>query len=136
MPPPAEVRFRVRYAETDQMGVVYYSNYLVWMEVARVEWCRQQGSNYREMERDAGILLAVAECTCRYHAPARFDDEIVVKTWIEKAHSRLVTFAYEMRLAPDGTLLASGITRHLILNRDFQRIRLPEKYYAIFGLVT
>src|SRR5215469_2083161 len=119
MPPAAEVRFRVRYAETDQMGVVYYSNYLVWMEVARVEWCRQQGSNYREMERDAGILLAVAECTCRYHAPARFDDEIVVKTWIERAHSRLVTFPYEMRLSPDGTLLASGTTRHLILNREF-----------------
>jgi acyl-CoA thioester hydrolase len=136
MPPPAEVRFRVRYAETDQMGVVYYSNYLVWMEVARVEWCRQQGSNYREMERDAGILLAVAECTCRYHAPARFDDEIVVKTWIDRAHSRLVTFAYEMRLFPGGTLLASGTTRHLILNREFQRIRLPEKYHAIFGLET
>jgi acyl-CoA thioester hydrolase len=116
------------------MGVVYYSNYLVWMEIGRVEWCRQRGSSYREMERDSGILLAVAECTCRYHAAARYDDEIVVKTWIEKAHSRLITFAYEMRLAADGTVVASGTTRHLILNREFQRTRLPEKYLGMFGL--
>jgi acyl-CoA thioester hydrolase len=136
MPPPAETRLRVRYAETDQMGVVYYSNYLIWMEIGRVEWCRQRGSSYREMERDSGILLAVAECTCRYHAAARYDDEIVVKTWIEKAHSRLITFAYEMRLAADGTVLASGTTRHLILNREFQRTRLPEKYLGMFGLAT
>jgi len=134
MPPITETRFRVRYAETDQMGVVYYSNYLVWMEVGRVEWCRQRGCNYREMERDSGILLAVAECTCRYHAPARYDDEIVVKTWIEKAHPRLVTFAYEIRLSADSSMLASGATRHLILDREFRRTRLPEKYFAMFGL--
>jgi acyl-CoA thioester hydrolase len=134
MPPPAEIRIRVRYAETDQMGVVYYANYLVWMEIARVEWCRQRGSNYRDMEREGGILLAVAECQCRYHAAARFDDEIVVKTWIEKAHPRLVTFAYEMRLAAGGTMIASGTTRHLILNREFQRTRLPERYLGMFGL--
>lgn len=135
MTPSAETRVRVRYADTDQMGVVYYSNYLVWMEIGRVEWCRQRGCNYREMERESGILLAVAECTCRYHAPARFDDEIVVKTWIERAHPRLVTFAYEMRLAVDGSILASGTTRHLILDREFRRTRLPEKYFAMFGLV-
>src|SRR3974377_865416 len=131
MSPPAETRFRVRYAETDQMGVVYYSNYLVWMEIARVEWCRQRGHNYREMERESGILLAVAECTCRYLAPARFDDEIVVKTWVERPHARLVTFAYEIRLAAGATILATGATRHLILDRDFRRIRLPEKYFAM-----
>jgi acyl-CoA thioester hydrolase len=134
MPPAAETRFRVRYAETDQMGVVYYSNYLVWMEIGRVEWCRQRGCNYREMECD-GILLAVAECTCRYRAPARYDDEIVVKTWIERAHPRLVSFAYEIRLAANDTMLASGATRHLILNREFQRTRLPEKYYGMFGML-
>jgi len=134
MPPSAEIRFRVRYAETDQMGVVYYSNYLVWMEIGRVEWCRQRGSSYRDMERDGGILLAVAECHCRYHAPARFDDEIVVKTWVEKAHPRLVTFAYEVCLAADDTMLASGTTRHMILNREFRRTRLPERYLGMFGL--
>jgi len=134
MPPAAETRFRVRYAETDQMGVVYYSNYLVWMEIGRVEWCRQRGCNYREMERDSGILLAVAECTCRYHAPARYDDEIVVTTWIERAHPRMVNFAYEIRLAANDTMLASGNTRHLILDREFRRTRLPEKYHGMFGL--
>lgn len=78
----AEVRFRVRYAETDQMGVVYYANYLVWMEVGRVELCRACGFNYREMEEQAGVFLAVAEATCRYASPARYDDEVTVRTWI------------------------------------------------------
>ena len=67
---------RVRYAETDQMGVVYYANYLIWMEVGRVEFCRAQGIRYRDMEGDDGILLVVAEANCRYLAPARYDDEV------------------------------------------------------------
>jgi acyl-CoA thioester hydrolase len=129
-----ETRLRVRYAETDQMGVVYYSNYLVWMEIGRVEWCKQHGCNYREMERDDGILLAVAECQCRYLAPARFDDEILVETWVERAHTRLVTFSYEMRLAGEDRKLASGFTRHIILDREFRRTRLPAKYFPMFGL--
>jgi acyl-CoA thioester hydrolase len=131
----AEARFRVRYAETDQMGVVYYANYLVWMEIGRVEWCKQRGCSYREMELGDGILLAVAECQCRYLAPARFDDEVVVETWIEQAHSRLITFAYEMRLAGEEKKLASGSTRHIILDRAFRRTRLPAKYFPMFGLV-
>jgi acyl-CoA thioester hydrolase len=130
---PNETRFRVRYAETDQMGVVYYSNYLVWMEIGRVEWCKQQGCSYREMEGEDGILLAVAECQCRYLAPARFDDEIVVKTWVERANPRLITFAYDLQLAGDRKL-ASGFTRHLILDREFRRMRLPKKYFPMFGL--
>jgi acyl-CoA thioester hydrolase len=134
MPAINETRFRVRYAETDQMGVVYYSNYLVWMEVGRVEWCKQQGCSYREMELEDGILLAVAECQCRYLAPARFDDEIVVQTWIGQANFRIVTFNYEMRLACEDKKLAAGYTRHIILDREFRRARLPEKYYPMFGL--
>jgi acyl-CoA thioester hydrolase len=129
-----ETRFRVRYAETDQMGVVYYSNYLVWMEIGRVEWCKQQGCSYREMELEDGILLAVAECQCRYLAPARFDDLIVIKTWLDRAHSRMVTFAYEMRLACEDKKLATGCTSHIILDRNFTRTRLPEKYFPMFGL--
>jgi acyl-CoA thioester hydrolase len=136
MIPANETRFRVRYAETDQMGVVYYSNYLIWMEIGRVEWCKQQGCNYREMELEDGILLAVAECQCRYLAPARFDDEIVVKTWIEQAHSRLISFAYEMRLACEDKKLASGFTRHFILDRQFRRTRLPAKYFPMFGVTV
>jgi len=130
----AETRLRVRYAETDQMGVVYYSNYFVWMEVGRVEFCKAAGFNYRDMEREDGILLAVAECQCRYLAPARFDDEVVVKTWVERAHARLVTFGYEMRLCENGRKLATGHTSHIIVNREFQRTRLPEKYFSMFGI--
>jgi len=129
-----ETRIRVRYAETDQMGVVYYANYLVWMEVGRVELCKASGFNYRDMERDDGVLMAVAEANCRYSAAARFDDEVIVRTWIESANPRTVTFAYEMRSAEDGRKLASGHTRHLLVDREFRRTRLPEKYFKMFGL--
>src|ERR1700746_2421608 len=106
MRPVTETRLRVRYAETDQMGVVYYSNYLVWMEVGRVELCKACGFNYRDMEHQDGVFLAVAEANCRYRSPAKFDDEVVVRTWIEKAATRGVTFAYEMRIADSGRPLA------------------------------
>ena len=134
MPPTAETRIRVRYAETDHMGVVYYANYLVWMEVGRVELCKACGFNYRDMEREDGVLMAVAEANCRYAAAARFDDEVVIKTWIESANPRTVTFAYEMSLAEDGRKLASGHTRHLFVDREFRRTRLPAKYFRLFGL--
>ena len=101
MKPSAETRLRVRYAETDQMGVVYYANYLVWMEVGRVELCKACGFNYRDMEQQDGVKMAVAEAHCRYSSAARFDDEVIVRTWIEDANPRIVTFAYEMRLAGD-----------------------------------
>src|SRR5208283_148703 len=106
MQPAIETRLRVRYAETDQMGVVYYANYLVWMEVGRVELCKALGFSYRDMEREDGVLLAVAEACCRYRSPARFDDEVIVKAWIEEANPRMVTFAYEMRLAEGDRTLA------------------------------
>jgi acyl-CoA thioester hydrolase len=125
---------RVRYAETDRMGVVYYANYLVWMEVGRVDLCKALGFNYREMEDEDGIFLAVAESHCRYRSPARFDDEVTVKTWIEEAHSRMATFAYEMSLAEDGRVLATGYTRHIFVDGRMERARLPRKYYAMFGL--
>ena len=130
----AETRLRARYAETDQMGVVYYANYLVWMEVGRVELCKKLGFDYRDMELD-GILMAVVEANCRYLSPARFDDEVVVRTWIEEANPRVIKFAYEMRAAEEDRKLASGFTRHLLVDRQFQRIRLPEKYFPMFGLL-
>ena len=134
MPPFTETRLRVRYAETDQMGVVYYANYYIWMEVARVELCKARGFNYRDMEQVDGILMAVAESACRYRAPARFDDEILVKTWIEDADPRTVTIRYEMRLAEGGRVLATGQTRHLFVNREMRKARLPQKYFAMFGI--
>ena len=134
MKPAHETRLRVRYAETDQMGVVYYANYLVWMEVARLEFCRARGFNYRDMELDDGIFLAVAEANCRYRFPARFDDEVVVKTWIDEGNARMVTFAYEMRLTGNDRRLATGSTRHVFVSREMRPARLPEKYYALFGI--
>jgi len=124
----------VRYAETDQMGVVYYGNYLVWMEAGRVDLCKACGFNYRDMEHEDGIYLAVAEASCRYRAPARFDDEVIVKTWIEDVNTRIVIFQYEMRLAADDRVLATGSTRHVFVSRLMQRVRLPEKYHALFGV--
>src|SRR6185369_10620852 len=134
MKPSVETRVRVRYAETDQMGVVYYANYLVWMEVGRVELCRFCGFNYRDMEREDGILLAVAEANCRYASPARYDDEVIIKTSVEEAGGRMVTFAYEMRLADDDRKLATGFTRHIFLTRDLRPTRLPRKYFRMFGI--
>jgi acyl-CoA thioester hydrolase len=129
-----ETRLRVRYAETDQMGVVYYANYLVWMEVGRVDLCRALGFNYGDIEREDGVLLAVAEACCRYLSPARFDDEVIVKTWIEAANTRMATFGYEMRLAEGDRVLATGQTRHIFVDREMRRARLPQKYHAMFGV--
>jgi acyl-CoA thioester hydrolase len=129
----AEARIRVRYAETDQMGVVYYANYLIWMEIGRVELCRSCGFNYRDMEREDGIFLAVAESSCRYRSPAKYDDEVVIRTWIEDASKRMITFHYEMRVE-GGVVVATGSTRHVFLNRELQITRLPEKYFPMFGI--
>ncbi len=129
-----ETRVRARYAETDQMGVVYYSNYLIWMEVGRVEYCKAFGFSYKEMEECDGVLLAVAEANCRYSYPARFDEEVIVRTWVEAANSRMVTFAYEMRLAENGRKVVSGYTRHVFVGRDLKPCRMPQKYRAKFGL--
>jgi acyl-CoA thioester hydrolase len=127
-------RVRVRYAETDQMGVVYHANYIVWMEVGRVEFCRANGLSYREMEDDGALHLAVIEANCRYIAPARYDDEVEIETIIEKATTRGVHFAYTMRNAGTGQKLAEGFSRHLFLDRDLKPMRLPERFYPQFGL--
>jgi acyl-CoA thioester hydrolase len=129
-----QTRVRVRYAETDQMGVVYYANYLVWMEVARVELCKALGFRYRDMELEDGVMLAVIEAQCRYLHPARFDEEVILDTRIAEASSRLVEFAYEMRLADNGRKLATGSTRHIFCNREMKPVRMPEKYRAAFGI--
>ncbi|MGP8242932.1 MAG: acyl-CoA thioesterase [Bryobacteraceae bacterium] len=133
MSAPSQTSLRVRYAETDQMGVVHHANYLVWMEVGRVELCKSLGFNYRDMERDDGIYLVVAEATCRYRAPARFDDEVIVKTWVESANKRIVVFAYEIRSGD--RVLATASTRHVFVSRQMERTRLPQKYYSLFGIV-
>jgi acyl-CoA thioester hydrolase len=127
-----ETRLRVRYAETDQMGVVYHANYLVWMEVGRVEYCRAAGVRYKEMEGADGIYLAVVEAHCRFVRPARYDEEVTVETWIEAATRRKLEFGYRMRR--DAVELATGSTKHIFLDRTMKPARLPEKYMAAFGV--
>lgn len=131
---PVETQLRVRYAETDQMGIVYHANYLVWMEIGRVEFCRAHGLRYRDMERDDGILLAVVEASCRYVSPALYDEEVIVKTWIESAHSRMLRFGYEVLEASARRILATGETRHIFCDRDRKPMKLPVKYRPAFGL--
>jgi acyl-CoA thioester hydrolase len=129
-----ETRLRVRYVETDQMGVVHHAAYLVWMELARVEFCRAAGFDYREIELQGGVMLAVVETHCRHLAPARFDDEVKVKVWIQSASPRLVCFGYEMRRAEDDRLLATGDTKHVFCNREMRPVKLPQKYRRLFGI--
>jgi acyl-CoA thioester hydrolase len=132
-----DARVRVRYAETDQMGVVYHANYLIWMEVGRVEYWRTAGLRYRDMERD-GILPVVAEANCRYRAPAFYDEEIVIQTRIAEINARMMRFDYEMRAASeDGSgqrVIAVGYTKHIFCGRDRRPCRMPEKYHEILGI--
>ena len=123
---------RVRYAETDQMGVVYHANYLIWMEVARTELCKYQGFRYRDMEGVDGVLLAVTEANCRYLSAARYDEEIAVTARIAEANRRFVTFEYEMRC--EGRKVATGYTKHIFLSREMRPVRLPDKYAPLFGI--
>lgn len=129
-----ESAINVRYAETDQMGIVYYANYLVWFEVGRVAWCRAKGFNYRDMELETGCLLMVAEASCRYKAPARFDDDIIVRTALSSASAVVIRFVYEIKNRNDGRLLAAGTTAHVVADRKLRPARLPEQYRKYFSL--
>jgi len=131
-----ETRFRVRYAETDQMGVVYYANYLVWMELGRVEYCRAAGVRYKDMEQHDGILLAVVDAHCRYLLPARYDEEIVIRTSISRANRRIIEFRYEIQDAATEQRLAEGETKHVFLGPNMKPVRLPEKYCSFFGIAA
>ena len=127
-----ETRLRVRYAETDQMGVVYHANHLIWFEVGRVELLREMGFSYRDMEREEGRFIAVAEVQCRYRAPVYYDDEVVVRTRLKKVRESVVIFAYELLRADDRTLLAEGETTHIVTDSTMEVAALPEKYLTVF----
>jgi len=123
---------RVRYAETDQMGVVYHSNYLIWFEVGRVELMRSLGFNYKQMEVDDDTFIVVADVHCRYHHPALYDDLLTVRTRILEAKSRTLKFGYELFRQPDNKLLATGHTVHVACNRAGHVKHFPEKYKQVF----
>lgn len=128
-----ETKVRVRYAETDQMGVVYHSNFIVWFEVGRVELLRQLGFRYRDMERNADCHIAVADVRCRYKAPARYDDEIIIRTRLKNVRDSLLHFGYEILRAEDKLLLAEGETTHVVVNGKFEKRPLPEPYRSMFA---
>jgi acyl-CoA thioester hydrolase len=127
-----ETRLRVRYAETDQMGVVYHSNYLIWFEVGRAELMRQLGLDYKALEREENCGIAVVEVTCRYKCPARYDDEILVRTRITAVRGPVVKFAYQVLRAADEKLLCEGTTVHVTVDLDMKKRNLPEKYAERF----
>jgi len=123
---------RVRYAETDQMGVVYHSNYLIWFEVGRVELMRSYGFDYKRMEIEDDCHLVVADLHCRYHHPARYDELLVVRTRILEAKNRMLKFGYELFRKDDHKLLATGETTHISCRRDGRVIHFPERYKSAF----
>jgi acyl-CoA thioester hydrolase len=130
---------RVRYAETDQMGVVYYANFFVWFEIGRVELLRQLGFDYKRMEVADDCLLPVVDATCRYKSPARYDDWIVIETRVSAMRSSVLKFAYNVYRAAetneDGSetpekLLATGETTHVIVGKSLDKSALPERYVS------
>ena len=125
----SETTVRVRYAETDAMGVAYHSNHIVWFEVGRVELFRSRGKSYREMESD-GYHLTVGEVRCRYHSPARYDDLLTVRARVKSGNARLIKFEYEI-LGEDGARVATGETMHIVTGRDGKARPLAEKYLAL-----
>ena len=127
-----ETRLRVRYAETDQMGVVYHSNHLIWFEVGRVELMRKMGFSYRDMEREDGRFIAVAEVNCRYRAPAYYDDEILIRTRLKTVRESVVVFSYELLRADSKALVAEGETTHIVTDAKMKIAALPEKYLTAF----
>jgi acyl-CoA thioester hydrolase len=125
-------RIRVRYAETDRMGVVYYANYLVWFEVGRTEWLRDTGSTYLELERD-GLALPVIEARCEYHRPARYDDDLEISTTGTLLSPVRVRFDYEVWRPGEASPLAEGYTIHASLDRNGRPRRLPPPLLETFG---
>ncbi|HXS74841.1 MAG TPA: thioesterase family protein [Terracidiphilus sp.] len=131
-PPVTTHQVRVRYAETDQMGIVYYANYLVWFELGRVELLRSLGLAYSQLEKEHECILPVVEAACRYRSPARYDDEILIETRPAMLRGSVLKFAYRiLRKGQNGaesTLLAEGETVHVVCDDQLKRKPLPEHY--------
>jgi acyl-CoA thioester hydrolase len=132
-PADGEARVRVRYAETDQMGVVYHSNYLVWFEIGRVELIRSMGLDYKRMEAEEGCGIAVVDVHVRYRAPARYDDELVVRTKLLAARGAVIRFGYKVLRVEDGVLLCEGETVHVVVDKEMKKRSLPPKYAERFA---
>ncbi len=130
-----ETILRVRYSETDKMGVVYHANYLVWFEIGRTEFCRARGFSYREMEENDNAFLVVVESYCRYKSPAYYDDELIVRTHITELRRRSLRFGYEIVRLSDGHVIAEGETGHLVTGSDGRVRSFPEGYKQLLSSV-
>ena len=130
-----EVRLRVRYAETDKMGVVYHSNFFVWMEIGRVELMRSLGFDYKQMELEDDCHLPVVDARCRYKSPAYYDEEIVVQTELRNLRDSLIHFRYSILRERDGMLLAEAETTHIVVNAKMEKKALPERYRTAFAAI-
>jgi acyl-CoA thioester hydrolase len=127
-----DAEFRVRYAETDQMGVVYHTNYLIWCEVGRTDFIRARGMSYADIER-AGIGLAVSELSARFHGAARYDDLVRVRTTLADVRSRGITFDYLITRAGSGERLVTARTALVSIDRDGRLVALPREVRALFA---
>jgi acyl-CoA thioester hydrolase len=128
-----EARVRVRYAETDQMGVVYHANYLVWFEVGRVELIRQMGLSYKDIERDEGCRIAVVDAALRYRSPARYDDELIIRTRLTAVRGPVIKFGYTIVRAEDEAVLCEGHTVHVVVDAEMKKSALPKRYAERFA---
>jgi acyl-CoA thioester hydrolase len=123
-----ETEIRVRYAETDKMGIVHHSNYYVWFELGRSEFCRANGFSYLEMEDADNALMVVVESSCRYKSPAFYEDVLTVRTRLEKVRSRSLIFIYEIYRPADDKILSTGRTLHIVTDKENKISTLPQKY--------
>jgi acyl-CoA thioester hydrolase len=128
-----ETLVRVRYSETDKMGVVYHANYLVWFEIGRTEFCRARGFAYRDMEENENAFLVVAESYCRYKAPAYYDDELLVRTHITELRRRSLRFGYEIVRLSDSKVIAEGETGHVVTDGEGRVRSFPVLYSQILA---
>jgi acyl-CoA thioester hydrolase len=123
-----ETLLRVRYSETDKMGIVYYANYLIWFEIGRAEFSRARGFSYRDMEENDDAFLVVAEAYCRYKAPAYYDDELLIRTHIAELRRRSLRFGYEIVRVSDDQIIAEGETGHVVTDGNGRVRSFPEGY--------
>jgi acyl-CoA thioester hydrolase len=123
-----ETEIRVRYAETDKMGIVHHSNYLVWFEIGRSDFCRARGFSYKDMEEKDNALMVVAESYVRYKSPAFYEDVLVIRTQVGEVRSRSIRFIYEVHRLSDDILVAEGETLHLVTDENKKVRILPEIY--------
>ena len=127
-----ELDVRVRYAETDSMGVVYHANYLVWFEMGRSEYCRTRGFNYRDLE-DAGYYLVVSEARCTYRKPARYDEVVQVRTFLHALRRRSLCFRYQVVRKGSRETLVEGETKHLCIDAAGRVKVIPDRYFAFLA---